>query len=110
MAGSDWIWSIAAAEANLRAHGVSFQLAVRVFQDPMSLSQGDASTAGKVWWTLGAPDLDRPDIVLLVQTEGASPDDRGRIIGARLATPAERQAYSQRTTGEEGRHGAAIQD
>ena len=110
MAGSDWIWSIATAEANLRRHGVSFQLAVRVFQDPMSLSIGDPDSAANVWWTLGAPDPAQSDVVLLVQTEGAAAGERGRITGARLATPTECRAYSQRRAEEEGRHGAAIQD
>ena len=104
MAGSDWVWSIAAAEANLRRHGVSFQLAVRVFNDPLSLSRCELSSGEAVWQTIGQPDSATPSVLLVVQSLGLSPDDRGRIVGARLATPTERNAY------EEGRHGTALED
>ncbi len=108
MAGSDWIWNITTAEANLRRHGVSFQLAARVFQDPMSLSVGDPAAVDNVWWTLGAPDLSRPEIVLLVRSEGAASGERGRIAGARRATPTECEAYRRCRAEVEGRHGAAV--
>jgi uncharacterized protein len=43
-------WNEAKAAANLKKHGVSFETAVRAFDDPFSLSEQDRIEAGEQRW------------------------------------------------------------
>lgn len=88
-------WSSAKDQANQLKHGVSFELARLVFEDPWHLSIQDRHEDGEErWQTLG---LVKGLIVLLVAH--TYHDDNGeeviRIISARKATPCERQSYEQ---------------
>lgn len=92
-------WDPPKAVANLRRHGVSFERAATVFQDPETLSLYDRahSEAGEDRWiTLG---MDAHGHLLVVShtwretEEGAA---RCRIISARKATKTEARQYRVR--------------
>lgn len=81
--------------ANRKKHGVSFELAQEVFDDPLALSKLDRVESGEErWHTLGMVD----GILLLLVTHTVR-DDEGeeiiRIISARKATAYERRRYEQ---------------
>jgi uncharacterized protein len=86
-----WTWDPVKAEANRRKHGVSFELAQRVFDDPLALSRPDPEPEEERWQTVG---LIEGVIVFVIHT---APDDEetGRIISARKATAHERKAYEE---------------
>jgi hypothetical protein len=80
------------ADANLRKHGVSFEEAFTVFNDPLaSTLPDDQHSVGKQRSvTVGTSSANR--ILFIVYTERGS---RIRLIGARLATARERQQYEE---------------
>lgn len=88
-------WDERKNRTNRRKHGVSFELAQEVFDDPLALSRLDRVEAGEErWHTLGMAE----GIVLLLVTHTVR-DDHGeeviRIISARKATAHERRHYEQ---------------
>jgi hypothetical protein len=89
-------WDEAKAERNRRKHGVSFELAARVFADPFALSDQDRTEDGEPRWrTIGLVD---GLVVLLVAHTYRDQDDGSetiRIISARRAEPRERHRYEQ---------------
>ena len=90
-------WDDAKAERNLRIHGVDFQEARTVFEDPFAITiPDDLHSEDEVRSIiLGLSLLAR--ILLVVHTE------RGvciRIISARKATPAERFQYESERQAE----------
>lgn len=82
---------------NQRKHGLSFEVATRVFSDPLHLSMQDRIEEGeKRWQTLGQ--IDGLAVVLVAYTfmeEGPldEPIEVIRIISARPATRKERKRY-----------------
>jgi uncharacterized DUF497 family protein len=94
-----WTWDEAKNKANLRAHGLSFEAAVFVFDDPMSATQADPYPYEQRWRTIG---MVGNQVVMIVHTwPDLYPEtgvEIGRIISARKATRREREAY------EEGHH------
>lgn len=86
-------WDKAKARSNIKKHGVSFEDAMAVFQDPLARIFTDE------WQSLG----ERPEIiighlpdrrlVLVVYYEPSK--DRIRIISARPTTPREKKDYDQ---------------
>lgn len=88
-----WDWAPVKADANFRKHGVSFELALRVFDDPFALTLKDPFLAEERWRTLGKPSAEFPGILFVVHTE--TYPEGGRIISARLATPKERREYEK---------------
>lgn len=87
----DWAWDPEKARANLVKHGVSFELATMVFDDPMQLSVPDPHADDDRWRTIGRVDQ---STLFVVHTmfEG---DGGGRIVSARKATPRERRKYEE---------------
>lgn len=87
----EWRWDQRKAVANKTKHGVSFELAALVFDDPLHLSQPDSHPDGNRWQTIGRIGS---ATLLVVHTDF---DDRkgGRIISARKATGYERNAYEE---------------
>lgn len=88
-------WDERKNRTNRQKHGVSFELAQEVFDDPMALSKLDRVEAGEErWHTLGMVE----GVVLLLVTHTVR-DDHGaeviRIISARKATTHERRHYEQ---------------
>lgn len=88
-------WDAAKAESNLRKHGVSFDLAAEVFDDPYAVAEQDRVEDGEPrWQTIGM--VEGLVVVLVGHTvqEGES-DEIVRIITARKATRKERERYEE---------------
>jgi hypothetical protein len=82
----------AKAASNLTKHGVSFDEAVTVFDDPLSstLPDDQHSEDERRFITVGLSTKQR--LLFVVYTET---DSRIRLIGARLTTATEREQYEQ---------------
>jgi uncharacterized protein len=90
-------WHSEKDRANRRKHGVSFDLARRVFEDPNHLTTQDRHEDGEErWQTLG---LVGPVAILLVAhtIEDRNGEEIVRIISARKANKTERRRYDERT-------------
>ncbi|MGA8539126.1 MAG: BrnT family toxin [Terriglobales bacterium] len=87
-------WHKAKAEANLRAHGVSFDLAITVFKDPFAIERlddrEDYDEARFV--TIG---MAEGRVLLFVAYTERGNSERIRIISARRATQYEQDDYFQ---------------
>jgi uncharacterized DUF497 family protein len=94
-------WDPAKAASNLRKHGVSFSVAVRVFSDPFALTEQDHIEDGELrWQTLGI--ADGRSLLFVAHTvreedEDGQPVEIVRIISARKADRKERRRYEQET-------------
>lgn len=89
-------WDPAKARSNLRKHGVSFDDAMHVFDDPYALFHPDRSDrAGELRWK--AVGLAGGVAVLLVvhTVREESEGEVIRLISARRATRKERQRYDE---------------
>jgi uncharacterized DUF497 family protein len=88
-------WDEKKNHANQRKHGISFELAQGIFDDPLALSKLDRVEGDEErWHTLGMVE----GIVLLLVTHTARHDQDEeviRIISARKATAHERRHYEQ---------------
>ncbi len=91
-----WTWDPDKAAANRSKHGLSFETAQNVFDDPFHASKPDPYPDGDRWQTIG---LVARVLLLVVHTwpEAESEDEEpiGRIISARKATAHERKAYEE---------------
>lgn len=91
-------WDSDKADLNRRKHGVSFELASRVFVDPMALTVLDRVESGEQrWQTMGL--VDGVLLLLVAHTlhESESDGEIVRLISARKADPTERKRYAQAT-------------
>ena len=83
-------WNEAKARANLRAHGVTFELARTIFRDPFAIELLDDRR-----------DYGEPRFIIIGMAEGRVPlfvayterDEKIRIISARRATQYEQDDY-----------------
>jgi uncharacterized protein len=89
-----WTWDPRKAATNRVKHGLSFETAALVFDDPLHASKPDPHPDGDRWQTIG---LIGCVLLLVVHTWPGIKDDEpvGRIISARKATPRERKAYEE---------------
>ena len=91
-----WTWDQAKNEANLREHGLSFEAAVFVFDDPMSATREDPYPYEQRWRTMS---MVGTQVVMVVHTwpefYAETGEETGRIISARKATRHEREAYEE---------------
>jgi uncharacterized protein len=92
-------WDQAKAEINFRKHGVSFEVAARVFLDPFVLIEQDRVESNEYrWQALGTIE---GYTVLMVAHTFYEEDDNGetveviRIISARKADMRERRRYEE---------------
>lgn len=94
MADVIWHWDPQKADINRTKHGLSFETAVLVFNDPCLISDLDPCETEPRWRTVG---MVMGVLLMVVHTEPvqthSSPQLEGRIISARKATPAERRGY-----------------
>jgi uncharacterized protein len=87
-------WDARKADVNRRKHGVTFEEAQQVFDDPLHLSRRDERLPGgeERWITIG-----RAAHALLLVVANTVMDRDGtevlRIISARRASPKERRQY-----------------
>ena len=90
-------WDENKNESNLEKHGLSFENASLVFNDPNALSIPDRIENGEErWQTIGM--IENIVIVMVAHTiklEMDTQEEIIRIISARKATRAERQEYEQ---------------
>jgi uncharacterized DUF497 family protein len=79
-----WIWNPEKAAANRAKHGLSFETAVHVFDDPLQASKPDPHPDGDRWQTIGAVG---PVLLIVIHTwpevDSEENDSVGRIISAR---------------------------
>lgn len=88
-------WDPAKNVRNIAKHGLSFELAREVFDDPLHKTQWNGIYENEErWQTIGL--LDGCWVVVVIHTDK---DDQGteiiRIISARKATTSERNFYEQ---------------
>ncbi len=88
-------WDPAKAASNVRKHGVSFENAGAVFQDPLMLPTPDEDHGGyeERWVTMGRAADDRLLAVCHTDPRTDGHKTSVRIISARLATRSERRQY-----------------
>lgn len=86
-------WDEQKALNNIKKHGVSFEEAVSVFMDALSITVTDPSHSESEdrFIDIGLSDLGR--LLVIAYTERG---DRTRIISSRRALPAERKAYEEK--------------
>lgn len=90
-------WDSEKARRNLSKHGVTFEDAMLVWDDPLHLIAFDRIEGGEErWHVMGT--AGGVVVLLVVHTYPDQENlDRVRIVGARRATPHERRAYEQGT-------------
>ncbi len=91
-------WDEKKSRSNLKKHGVSFEAAQFVFEDPLHVSRQDRVEDGEHrWQTLGMVD----GVLLILVAHTWNETDGGgehiRIISARRTTKIERKIYEQGT-------------
>ena len=91
-----WTWDDQKGRENERKHGLGFEIARLVFDDPYAATREDAHSPERRWQTIGA--VENLTLVVVhtwptVEPEGT--DEVGRIISARKATAHERRAYEE---------------
>ncbi len=91
-----WVWTEEKNRINKRDHGLSFETAALVFNDPLAASRVDTHSDGDRWQTLGSVG---PVVLFVVHTwpdpDPVAGEEIGRIISARKATSHERRAYEE---------------
>jgi uncharacterized DUF497 family protein len=88
---AEFEWDVTKATANKQKHGVTFEEAATVFADPHTLIASDALHVDR-FNILGRSSRDRTLVVVYAEKYH---DQTIRIISARRATRAERQAYEE---------------
>lgn len=86
-------WDEAKARANLAKHGVSFELARRVWDDPLYDLIDEIVDGEERWLALGM--VSGTTILAVVHVYRGESDEVVRIISARRATTHERHRYEQ---------------
>lgn len=88
-----FVWDEGKARINQRKHGISFETAARVFEDPHAVSYADAIVDGEQrWHTIGL--VGGIVILLVVHTvREQDGEEEIRIISARKASRGERALY-----------------
>ncbi len=82
-------WDDGKAASNLRKHGISFEDAKSVFDDPAGFDEDDADPNEERWKRTG---LSARGLLVVVHAERGS---RIRIISARRATRHEQDSYNR---------------
>jgi len=88
-------WDDEKNRANLAKHGVSFELASYVFDDPLHHSVLDPYEYEERWQTIGVAKNVMTILVVHTITEIEGEEELIRVISARLATAHERRAYEE---------------
>ena len=91
-----WTWRNEKNWTNKRDHGLSFETARLVFNDPLAASRPDPHPDGDRWQTVGLAG----NVVLFVvhtgpDTNTETGEETGQIISARRATAHERRTYEE---------------
>ena len=91
-----WTWDANKNRINKRKHGLSFETARLVFDDPLMVHRPDPHEDEERWHTIGMIE----NVAVIVAHTWPKPEpgtgvELGRIISARKATPHERRAYEE---------------
>ena len=86
-------WDEAKNEHNQRKHGISFEAATLVFEDPMHITRQDRIENGEQRWQTVQ------SLLLIAHTwrEAGNGTEHIRLISARRATKLERKIHEQST-------------
>ena len=91
-----WTWTVEKNRINKRSHGLRFETAQRVFDDPMAVSRPDPHPDGDRWQTVGLVGTVHLFVVhTWPEPDPTTQEEVGRIISARKATAHERKAYEE---------------
>nr|WP_217358244.1 BrnT family toxin [Anabaena sp. UHCC 0187] len=85
-------WHEEKAQENLKKHGISFEEAKTVFNDPLSITIADSQHSDDEERYIDIGLSSRGQLLIVVYTERQS---NIRIISSRKATNAERKIYEQ---------------
>ena len=85
------------ADANVRKHGVFFELACTVFNDPRLLTVADVehSQIEERWFSVGCAGNGAMLSVVYLWSEADLPTTKIRLISSRKATPSEIRRYQE---------------
>ena len=91
-----WAWDDRKSFTNRQKHGLGFETAELVFDDPLALSRPDTHPDEERWHTIG---MIGNVIVIVAHTlpriDHETGEEIGRIISARKATGQERRLYEE---------------
>ncbi len=90
-------WDEIKAAANVRKHGVSFELAATVFHDPRLLTVADLehSEIEERWFSIGCAGNGAMLSIVYLWSEPDPRTSKIRLISAREATPTEIRQYEE---------------
>ena len=89
-------WNPAKNVSNLHKHGIRFEVAVRVFSDPLAHWELDRHVDGEERWNrIGLIDATRLVVVAHTITEDENGNETVRIISARYVDRSERKLYEE---------------
>lgn len=90
-------WDEAKAAANLRKHGIAFELATSIFGDPRILTLADTthSESEERWFSVGLASSGVPMSVAYLWTDAGVGLIKIRLITARRATAGEIRNYTE---------------
>jgi uncharacterized DUF497 family protein len=91
-----WVWDDNKNRSNKRNHGLSFEAARYVFNDPLAISRLDPYPDEERWQTIGRlGELTVFVVHTWLEADPITKEETGRIISARRATNYERRAYEE---------------
>lgn len=91
-----FIWDPHKADQNVKKHGVSFEVAQTIFDDPLHISIPDSKMQYEErWTTMGQSVMNQFLIVVHTYVVGKTDLETIRIISARKATKKERKQYEE---------------
>lgn len=88
-------WDPIKASSNLKKHGISFELAQSVFDDPMHLSVIDGKTVFEERWITIGLSANKQSLVVVHTYRNVQTEEEVRIISARKATRKEKEQYEE---------------
>lgn len=88
-----WNWDTDKDTSNDEKHGIDFQTAILVFEDPYTVTEEDPYPYEQRWRTTG---MVRLTVLTVIHTWSDTTSETGRIISARPATRLEIRAYEER--------------
>lgn len=91
-----WIWDDEKNRTNELKHGLDFETAQLVFEDPLAVSRPDSYPDEERWQTIGV--IAQTSVIVVHTWPTYNPESHeefGRIISARKATKHERRVYEK---------------
>ena len=86
-------WDKNKARANIRKHGIDFETAAQVFNDPLAVRNFDQNVDGEIRWRTTGRVKNSLLVLVAHTTEEEESNEYVRIISARPALAHEREQY-----------------